>query len=170
MEFQNNYISCKIEYLDNFKYVKIYGQILNRDKYKNVVIMAPQSIDKMSSYSGTGLPFPCADIAFEGTKNIYQVNSLGMIDILFTYPNSYYSVANKQKVVSSIFFIFENMNDEQEFVRIELKDLYPLRSLVNRETRTGPEFYSSKYEMLPIDTAEIVMREYCRLKTIKNLA
>lgn len=170
MEFKNEYVNCMVEFVDNYKYVKLSGKVINRSNYKNVMIMAPQTIDKTSSYSGTGLPFPCADIAFEGTKNTYQVQSNGIIDIMFTYPNSYYSVANKNKIVSSIFFVFENNNDEQEFVRLELKDLYPLRTLINRESRNGPEFYSSKYEMLPIDTAEVIMREYARLKVIKDLA
>lgn len=170
MEFNNEYVTCKVDFLDNYKHVKLSGYVQNMSNYKNATILAPQCINKTSSYSGTGLPFPCADIAFEGTKNVYQISSSGSINALFTYPNSYYSLGTKNKIVSSIFFVFENHNDEQEFVRLELKDLYPLRTLVNREARKGPEFYSSKYETLPIDTAEIVMREYARIKLAKDIA
>jgi hypothetical protein len=170
MEFKNEYIDCKVEFIDNCKYVKISGMVNNLANFKNVVVMAPQTINKTSSYSGFGLPFPCADIAFEETPNIYDVDQSGIVNVVFTYPNSYYSVANKKKIVSSIFFVFETHDNQQEFVRLELKDLYPLRTLVNRESRTGPDFYSTKHEILPIDTAEVVMREYAKIKKLKDIA
>jgi hypothetical protein len=45
-----------------------------------------------------------------------------------------------------------------------------LRTLVNRESRTGPEFYATKYEILPVDTAEIIMKEYAKAKVSHNIA
>jgi hypothetical protein len=138
--------------------------------FNNVMIMAANPANNTASYSGKGLPFPCADIAFQGSKNIYQVDLSGNFNTIFTYPNSYYSVANKNKIVSSIFFILEDLNGKTEFVRFQLNDLYPLRTLVNRESRTGPEFYDLKHQILPVDTAEVVAREYAQIKSIYNIA
>ena len=43
--------------------------------YKNAKIIAANPIDMMSNYSGSGLPFPSSEIAFENTPNIYILNS-----------------------------------------------------------------------------------------------
>jgi hypothetical protein len=168
MEFSNEFVKCKVQILEN-NYIKITGSIDDRHKYKNVLLVAPNTFDKSASYSGTGLPFPCADIAFQNTKNVHLIK-LGNFDTIFEYPNSYYSVANKKKIISSIFFVLESHDNHREFVRFELKDLYPLRTLVNRESRTSPEFYSKKYDLLPIDTSENIMREYARIKIEYDIA
>jgi len=39
-----------------------------------------------------------------------------------------------------------------------------LRTLINRESRKGPEFYGNKDAILPIDTAENVMYAYSKAK------
>ena len=46
----------------------------------------------------------------------------------------------------------------------ELKDINTLKSLINRESRQGPEFYGIKDVILPIDTAENVMYAYAQAK------
>lgn len=169
VDLNNEYVSCRVEYLKDCKEIKITGRVL-ADRFSNVLLIAPNPIDKMGSYSGTGLPFPCSDIAFEGTKNISKVGKDGKINATFSYPNSYYSVADKKKIVSSVFFVFEAEDAKQEFVRFQLKDIYPLRTLINRETRTGPEFYSAKHELLHIDTAFEIMKEYAKIKVIYGIA
>jgi hypothetical protein len=169
MNFENEFLRCRIDILPNRK-IKLTGLVPNRMYYKNVFLIAPNSASKTASYSGTGLPFPCADIAFEGSPNIYEVDSSGTIDTVFSYPNSYYTVANKKKINSSVFAIIETTDGQQQFVRFELKDIYPLRTLVNRETRTGPEFYALKHEILPVDTADVVMRAYAKIKVAHGIA
>lgn len=170
MEFKNDLVMCKVEFLNKCSGIRIIGTIPNRDIYKNAMLIAANPIDKMSSYSGTGLPYPCADIAFDGSKNNHEINASGNFNTEFSYPNSYYTVANKMKVVSSIFFVLEKMDGNKEFVRFELKDMYPLRTLVNRESRNGPEFYSNKYDILPVETAEAIMKEYAKIKVSHKIA
>jgi len=168
MEFHNEYINCSVEFLDCK--IRIFGNILEPGKIKSAVIIAPNTFDKKASYSGTGLPFPCEEIAFENTPNQHIIDNKGNFDVIFTYPNSYYTVANKKKIVSSIFFIMETNDGQKYYQRFELKDMYVLRTLVNRETRNGPEFYSKKYDLLPIDTSEILMYKYSELKQNYGLA
>jgi hypothetical protein len=170
MQFENEFVKCTVDIVDNCRKIKISGMIPNRNNYKNVLLIAPNPATKMSSYSGTGLPYPCADIAFESSENMYIIDESGVINTIFWYPNSYYTVANKKKIISSIFFIFETIDGNKEFVRFELKDLYPLRTLVNRDSRTGPEFYDAKHHILPVDTAEVIMKKYAELKLNLDLA
>lgn len=170
MNFQNEYLNCSVKFLENNSKIQVTGSIINRSSFKNIMLIAPNTIDKTASYHGTGLPFPCADIAFEETPNKLEIDNTGYFSTVFTYPNSYYTVSLANKVISSIFFILEDFSGNKKFVKFELKDLYPLRSLVNRETRKGPEFYSDKYDILPVDTAEVIMKEYSKLKVEKGLA
>ena len=53
---------------------------------------------------------------------------------------------------------------------VELQDKYDLRTLINRESRNGPEFYSKKYDLLTIDTAESIMKQYSLLKKQMKIA
>lgn len=170
MNFENEFFKCQIQTIENCSKIHISGQVINRPAYTNVVFLANNPMDKKSSYSGTGLPFPCADIAFEGSSNIYTVGESGDINCVFTYPNSYYTVANKKKIISSVFVIVELLNGHKEMIRLELEDMYPLRTLINREARNGPEFYSSKYDILRIDTSEEVMKMYAKIKVDYKIA
>lgn len=52
-------------------------------------------------------------------------------------------------------------------LQYELSDFNTLRSLINRESRQGPEFYGAKDVILQIDTAENVMYAYSNAK-LKN--
>lgn len=170
INFENEYIRCNVEIFNNSENISIKGYLNDINNYKKVILLAANSVEKRASYSGSGLPFPCPEIAFENTPNVYEVPRSGIIDIVFTYPNSYYTVANKEKVISSIFLILETFDNNKQFIRLELEDLYVLRTLVDRETRNGPQFYSDKYDILPIDTAENTMINYAYLKYTKGLA
>jgi hypothetical protein len=44
------------------------------------------------------------EIAFENTKNHYNIDSSGIINTTFKYPNSYYDVTGKIKIPPTIYF------------------------------------------------------------------
>lgn len=166
INFENEFIKCKVKMI-NKKEIKILGKIVTGELYESVTLLAANPVDNITSYSGTGMPFPNSDYAFENTPNKYVIGKSGLFDVDFTYPNSYYINNGKTKLVSSIFFIFEDYEKKQKFIRFELNDLFPLKTLINREARKGPEFYNSKYALLPIDTAYEVMNNY-KLMKLKN--
>lgn len=170
MEFRNEYVQCKIDIIGKHESINLHGSVINANLYKNVLISASNPIDKRASYHGTGLPFPCADIAFENSQNNYKVDQTGFFDVTFSYPNSYYTVADKHRINPSVFFIIDKMDGLPELIRFELPDPYSLRTLTNRETRKGPEFYSDKYDLLPVDTAEVIMKTYANIKETKKIA
>ena len=91
MLINNEIVYCNILEDENDKnYIIIKGNIKNPNNYTKMAIMAPNPIDKITSFSGKALPYPCEMIAFENTPNFKIINKDGIIDIVMKYPNSYY--------------------------------------------------------------------------------
>jgi hypothetical protein len=71
------------------------------------------------------------------------------------------------KIKPSIYFVINgsaSAGNNSFRIQYELHDIVALRTLVNRSARKNPEFYAAKDYVLPIDTAENVMRAYARAK------
>lgn len=164
MAFNDEYTGFNINYSKDYTTLQLVGSIKNNVMYSSVIIIAANPIDRMSNYSGSGLPFPNYEIAFENTQNIYKVDGTGIFDISFKYPNSFYMPDGINKIKPSIYFVFTDMNNKAFRVQYELHDILALRTLINRESRKNPEFYGARDYMLPIDTAEKVMYAYSRAK------
>jgi hypothetical protein len=164
MIFSDEYTDFNVVYSKDYSLINIKGSLKNKVIYNNVIIIAPNPIDRMSNYSGSGLPFPNYEIAFENTPNIHTIDNSGVFDISFKYPNSFYIPDGINKIKPSIFFIFTDNNDNSFRLQYELHDINALRTLVNRSSRKNPEFYGAKDYILPIDTAEKVMYAYSRAK------
>ena len=162
MNFSNEFVSCIIN-IDGLN-VSIKGSLINPSLYKKKVVIAPAPISKMTSYSGSALPYPNEEIAFENTKNIFEISDNGVIDTIFQYPNSYYSQDGITKIKSPIIIIF----DENKYI-IELNDLCPLKTLRDRK-RGDPIFYALKELILPVGTAEETMKNYSAAKIKYNIA
>jgi hypothetical protein len=162
MIFNDEYVSLNI--IQNNFILNITGYIKNPTQYKKIVIVAPNPIDRMINYSGSGLPFPNEHIAFENTPNYKLINNSENINVQFKYPNSFYSPNGKNKILPSLFVQLTDLSDNTFQLQYELKDFNTLRTLTNRESRKGPEFYSNKDSILPIANAENVMYEYSKAK------
>lgn len=163
MIFDDEILNCNVEFSTDYKRVFINGFLKNPNSYSNIMLIAPNPFDRMTNYSGSGLPFPCADIAFENTPNKLLIDKSGIFTTTFSYPNSFYLPNGKVKVISSLYLVF-NIGDNIQNKRLELLDLCILRTLSNRSSRKGPEFYGAKDYLLPIANAEDVMREYSKVK------
>ena len=164
MIFNDEYTGFNITFSKDYTLLKITGSIKNYAMFKNIIIIAPNPIDRMSNYTGSGLPFPNYEIAFENTPNIHKIDTSGVFDISFKYPNSFYMPDGINKIKPSVYFVF-TANDTKSFrLQYELHDINALRTLVNRSSRKTPEFYGAKDYILPIDTAEKVMYAYSRAK------
>jgi len=158
----DNVINCVFELENNN--LKIKGSLFNPAIYKKKVITAPNPIDIITSYSGSALPFPNEEIAFENTKNYLEINNDGIIDATFRFPNSYYSPDGKTKIKSPIVLIL----DDKKII-YELDDLCPLKTLKDR-VRGNPSFYAIKEVILPVATAENTMYNYSQAKMKYNIA
>jgi hypothetical protein len=165
MIFNDEYTSFSVAFNGDHSLLQITGSVKNNALYNSVVIIAANPIDRMSNYSGSGLPFPNYEIAFENTPNIHKVDSSGLFNISFKYPNSFYMPDGINKIIPSIYFVITSGVENNSFrIQYELHDIVALRTLVNRSARKNPEFYAAKDYILPIDTAENVMRAYARAK------
>jgi hypothetical protein len=156
-------LAIKEDENDN-NYINIKGIINYPNKYTKMAIMAPNPIDRITSFSGKALPFPCEMIAFENTPNFNVINSNGIIDVNMKYPNSYYTPDGYNKIVSPVIISL----DEKKII-IELKDRCPLKTLRDRQ-RGDPSFYGRKEFVIPIGTAEEVMNNYAHAKYNLNIA
>jgi hypothetical protein len=174
MQFDNIFVNCSVTFSNDYKNITISGTVKNASQFNQMLLIAPNPIDRMSNYSGSGLPFPCGDIAFDNSPNKYIIEKNGYFNVIFKYPNSYYAQDGKTKIVSSIFFILDygnNGNSNKEFIRFELKDLCVLRTLADRQSKfKGPEYYAARDYLLPLDTAENVMRAYSTAKVEFDIA
>jgi len=162
-KFSNEYLSFTVNPDEKYENISIDGIIFNPSKYTSMVLIGANPPDRLGNYSGTSLPFPCFDIAFDNTVNKHTIDQTGSFNINFKYPNSYYKPDGYTKIVSPIIFVLDNMN-----ITFELEDKCKLKTLANRSN--NPLFYSTKEEVLPIDTAENVMYAYANAKFIYNIA
>jgi hypothetical protein len=169
MIFNDEYVYLNVNQNQKDFVLNITGSIKFPVQYNKLLIIAPNPIDRMVNYSGSGLPFPNEAIAFENTPNYQIIDKSGNINAQFKYPNSFYSRDGKNKILPSLFIELTNHNGKSFQLQYELGDLNRLRTLINRENRTGPEFYSIKDTILPIANAENVMYEYAKAKAENDI-
>tara|TARA_Y100000389_G_scaffold108069_1_gene105218 strand:- start:1732 stop:2235 length:504 start_codon:yes stop_codon:yes gene_type:complete len=167
MKYNNEYVSGNIDFLNNNK-IKINGKL---HKNAKVHIIASNPPNKLSSYSGNSLPFPSTEIAFENTVNKYEIIG-NSYNTEFIYPNSYYCISkSNNKIPPSIYFVIDYNKENSVSIRIELPDLCQLKTLTHRNSMKHiPEFYDSKYHVLPVATAEKTMKNYAIYKKVANKA
>jgi len=166
MQFNNDYISCKVLFTETRK-INLEGNIKNSSNYEYMLIMAAHTIDRITSYTGSGLPWTCPGMAFENTPNRIEVPSDGNFKGTFSYPNAYYTNDAFTKIPPSIFVVLKPYNSESEItMRLELPEdeILKLRTLTYRNGfRNGPNFYN-KEEVMGVPTsaydAMIKLKEY----------
>lgn len=171
LSFQNPYLQATIDIVDDR--VKIRGSITHRAKYARAELIAANPIQRMMNYSGSGLPWPCAAFAFQGTPNILEIPADGKFEADFAYPNSYYTTDGVEKVVSSVFAILYPRNGSDAVaVRMELPEQTPLqvRTLTYRPKMTSPTFYSNKEEIIGVRGAYDTMLAWRDVKIQNGLA
>ena len=142
--------------------VVIYGKVNNRimEYLKNNRVYlrywAANSPTTGSSFTGSGLPFPNEDIAYENTPNqgiieIYDIN----FSLKFIKPNSYYTNQGKVLVKPHINFMF-TVGDSIPIGSVykrEIDDYIPYRTLSLK--RQDVNFYQNF--PLPVRTQEQIL-------------
>jgi hypothetical protein len=116
---------------------------------KYIKFWAANSPDYISSFSGSGLPYPNEEVAFENTPNkgvIKVVNN--MFNFLIHYPNSYYQNMGSVLVPPCVKMILVDSNNMQlsQIYEVKLGDGIPFRTLdfsPMRNWNIGPLFYQN---------------------------
>lgn len=164
MNYDNAYLSCRIDIveavsLNGIPRLRVQGTIKNPSAYSKVFLLAPNPPTSMTSYHGSGLPYPCPSQAFDNTPSKKDIVNASF-DTTIHYPNSYYATGGMEKISPSVFFGFiHNSSVTPIFVRLDLPDLTPLRTLTYRPTRKDPDFYAKKASIIGVpDSQEALLR------------
>lgn len=167
----NSYVNCTINVTADRKVV-ISGTVNNPGFYTSMEIYAAAPINRLTSYSGSGLPFSCAEVAFENSPNYAVIPSNGVFNVTFSYPNGFHSQDAFSKVPPSIFLKFVPSNGTEPIkVTYPLDDPFPLKTLGHRPNhKYGPLFYAYKDKVLPFETAERNMINYAAAKLKYDIA
>ena len=173
MQFTSQLANAVVDISDDGFQVSIKGAVANSGKYDSMQLIAPSPATRGVSYAGSALPFPCPQIAFEGTPNKAEVPSNGLFSAVFKYPNSYYSHDARTKVASSVFLVLQERGaGAPVFVRFELPDQNVLRTLTHRPERNvlGPTFYVMKEDVMEIAGQEELLRRIGKVKEAYGIA
>jgi len=167
--YKNEYVQCDVEFLMSGN-IRITGRVANPTSFVQMSIFAAKQVDRMMNYSGSGLPFPCAAVAFDNSPNNKVIDKSGLIDAEFKYPNGYYLSDAKEKVPPSIFISLTEPGKKPFYVHFKLPDPLPLRTLGYRPNHQGPLYYAMKEGLVPIASAQDTMMNYAAAKVMYDLA
>lgn len=168
----NKYVNANVHVLPNGR-VSAVGHVFNTHLFSKMEVYAANPIQRSFSYSGSGLPFPNADIAFDNTPNIKEIPATGDFKVDFSYPNSFQSTDGFQKIPPSVFVRLVPHKEGQEPIQIRygLPDPLPLKTVAYRPNfALGPIFYSAKSDVVPFGTAEQTMRNLSEAKVKYDIA
>jgi hypothetical protein len=116
-----------------------------------------------SNFSGSGLPFPTEEIAFENTVNLGKVQVLrGNFSFSMRYPNSYYINMGATYVPPEVQIQVcdENNNNVSDVQHINLGQGIPFRTLTwpnQRNWNNGAMFYN--VPNLPVRNQEQILKD-----------
>lgn len=141
--------------------IQVNGMIHDIIDNKTVEFIAATPADRRSSFSGSGLPFPNAYIAFQNTPNqgTVYVNNDNYFSINILKPGSYYTSLGTSLVPPTVYISYTS-NGKKKYTSIKVDDTIPFRTLTYQNTeskvsRTGPLFYDNKD--LPVRTQEMIL-------------
>lgn len=168
--FDDGYLSLRATAADNGS-LQLRGEVKDPARYVRMELIAAAPMDRMTTYSGSGLPWPCPSFALTGTPNYYAIPATGNIITTFRYPNAYYTDDAITKVPPSIYArLYAPDQADPVILRMELPDQAPLRTLTHRPTRTGPDFYAWKDVLVELTTAEKTMYAMAKAKEQHGIA
>jgi len=159
MDFQSDHISGKIFFSDDLKQCIIRAKVGENVKNNQISFIAANPPDHISSYYGSGHPFPNTLIAFEGTKSqgILRLSNTNEYEVWMEVPNAYYIELGSTIVSPTIYFSYNNgFVDKKSNVVITNTILH--RSLTYPVERTSPMFYDS-FDKYPVRSQESILRD-----------
>jgi len=161
--FDNN---CKGYVLNNGEgeYV-VKGSVPTKTNDATLLFWAANPADYLTSFSGSGLPFPNAEIAYENTTNKGATKiSGGVYQFRVRFPNAYYSGLGSVYVEPCVHIKVCEEGGDNKIYTVNLSNGIPFRSLTYPPTqpgtapRTSPLFYAGRDE-LPMRTQEQILRD-----------
>jgi hypothetical protein len=144
--------------------INIKGFINNNIPDTLVVYWAPSPPTYLTSYSGSGLPYPNADVAYSRTPNSGAVKTGPNGDFSFNlkYPNSYYVRLGTLYVPPQVNIKICQSGMDDKYSTIQLGEGIPYRTLTypappSKKPRISPLFYHEPKDL--IRSQEQILRE-----------
>lgn len=134
----------------------------------NILFWAPNPPTYSSSFSGSGLPYPNANIAYENTPNRGMVKAEnGNYQFKVRFPNAYYAGLGTKYIEPCCHI---KICGSDEIHTIPLNHGIPYRTLTYPEfaNRTSPTFYDGGLN-LPVRTQEQILRDSGYPETNKKI-
>ena len=130
--------------------IEVKGYVNSMTSNPTILFWASNTADRVTSYSGSGLPFANPEQAYENSRNVGAVKANNRKFVFnIEMPNSYYVGLGSLYVPPHIHFkICENGSNNQ-FHTIKLGEGIPFRTLTypappSKHSRTSPMFYMNR--------------------------
>jgi len=157
-EINSSDVSATIEIAN--RSVTIHGRIKEHVVDQKLSFAAAAPADKRSSFSGSGLPWPSAALAFEQTPNIGTVScdpATGAFTITMTVPNAYYVSLGSIYVGPKIYLSWHNGHMKRERA-LDLGEGIAYRKLTYPWQRSNTMFYDNQ-RLLTVRSQEQILRD-----------
>ena len=145
------------------EFVMIKGNIKDTIKNHTLRYLAASPVEKRMSFSGSGLPYSSAEMAFENSKNKGDIEA-GLdnyINIKIDMPSAFYTGLGTVLVAPTVYIKYNN-GIEDVVIDIKIAEPVPYRMLTYPSTHTLPrknaDFYHSILP-LPVRTQEQIIRD-----------
>ena len=128
--FQNMYCEGSIYQNTDYQQTVVKVKINEKVTGGKVFFIAPSPADLITSYTGSGMPFPNKEIAFENTPNVGHVDvdatsQQPEIQIILQTPNTYYTDFDTVQLPSvNILYNNRNIKIILPHIQIRNRDLY----------------------------------------------
>tara|TARA_Y100000389_G_C17470142_1_gene529673 strand:- start:7016 stop:7558 length:543 start_codon:yes stop_codon:yes gene_type:complete len=154
------------------KTVSIHLTLKNVVHETIVSYVAAKSPDYRQSYSGSALPFPDAQIAFENSPNFGAHKIRDRLTFTIDFPNSYYSHVGTRIILPHVRIELMDLN-KKKFASeiIKLGEIAPFRLLSYPSIpapRDSPLFYSREHLTKPRSQEQILRSSGYSHTTPKN--
>lgn len=153
------------------------GELLTLSNSTNLYLKfwAANSPNYNSNFSGSGLPFPNKDIAFENSHNIGTSNiSNGNFSISMRYPNSYYINMGATYIHPEVqiqIFDSNTKKNVSEIQHVNLGEGIPYRTLTypsQRDWNKGPSFYKPSQSAIRTQEQILLDSAYPSVNKVPN--
>ena len=150
-------MNCNIQKIDNYNLkvtINVQEEVQNRKLY----YIAAAPYDRRATYTGSGLPFPNAQVAFENTPNLGEaeldIQNRCVIELMT--PNSYMENLGTITIPPTLFIKYKTLTGDVRDKTVKLVEGVPYRMLTYPEGRTSADFYNTQFCLIPKGQEDIL--------------
>lgn len=150
---ENEHISCKVLRQN----INISIECIIKDEMldNKVYYYAANTPDRLTNFTGSGLPFPSKDVAFEGSPNIGRmiINETKQFKLELLRPNSYYD-DNYELVEPEVIIKYFLKNNKTRVLNIPIDNKIPYRSLIQNKNK------EDKHKIIETQEKKLLKNQY----------